>query len=277
MGGKPGALSSFNDTINIYLSDIRGAVKPFIGFTVAAAIVYYLDFLNGIFTGISGFTAGVLLIISVLLIILKTAISYIGSVSVYSMYPDIYGIISNKKTKAKLKLTEWKKTLVVIVVFFILRLPALLAIAIPLFMVLGNIAVDILFYRDFGSIGMETLGIIAVPSVLLGIGGAIAYLFLLSLFTIFVPYEYFLEKQGIFSSLKKSIILVKNNLLSSTGMLILLTVVDCAFSLVIFLPATCCFIFPLNAAARGLTLFPVTTMSKMKLWDGIRGKPPKSL
>jgi len=277
MTDKPGVLSYFANAVNSYITDIKGTIKPFLGIMAAGAIAYYLDFLNGIFTGISGLTAGALLIISVLLLVLKTVINYIGSVSLYSMYPYIYDRLTGNKNGSKLKFTEWKKTFVITIVFFILRIPALLGIAVPLFMVIGNLAMDILFYRDIGQIGTETLSVIAVPSVLIGITGAIIYLFLVSLFTIFVPYEYFLEKQSIISSFKKSINLVKNNLGSSTGMLILVTIADCIFSVVVFLPALCCFIFPIGVVARTLVLSPITILSKMKLWHGIREKPPKSL
>ena len=271
-----GAVSAFRTALDIYMKDIRGTVKPFLGITLALAVIYYLDFLNGIFTGIAGFTAGVLLVISIALIILKTIISYLGYVSLYSMYPDIYNNIIKSKGKIKLKFTELKKTFVIMVVFAVLNIPALVAVFVPLFMALGSLAVEILIYGNIGEI-TEIIGILSVPSVLLGIAAAAVYMFLVSLFTLFVSYEYFIGKQSIFGSFKKSIILVKNNLASSIGILVIVTAAEWALTAVVFLPAVCCFIFPLGAAAGGLIIIPVKTISKMRLWHSFREKPPKSL
>jgi len=276
MGKKTGAVSSFANALDIYIKDIRGAIKPFLGITLALVVIYYLDFLNGIFTGMSGFTAGMLLIFSVVLLVLKTIINYLGSVSLYSMYPDIYENIIKNKGKIKLKFTELKKTFVIMVVFAVLNIPALIAVFVPLSLALGNLAAEILIYGNVGQM-LEIIGMLAVPSVLLGIGAAAVYMFLLSLFSLFVSYEYFIGKQSIICSFKKSIILVKNNLVSSVGMLVLVTVIEWVSSAVIFLPALCCFIFPLGAAAGGLVVLPVTTLSKMGLWHAFREKPPKSL
>ena len=113
---KIGAIASFKHAIGLYRSNVQKIIMPFLVLTLVLSITYYLDFADNVIGALADEAdegaVAIFIAISVGVAILSIVLTYIGYVSFYSAYPHIYSNITGEKMKFKIKLTEWKRTLI---------------------------------------------------------------------------------------------------------------------------------------------------------------------
>ena len=274
---KIGAIASFKHAIGLYTSNVQKIIMPFLVLTIVLGITHYLDFVDNITGGLIDViedAAALFTVIGVGVLILSAALTYVGYVSLYSVYPHIYSNITGEKMKFKIKFTEWKRTLIFSIAMFLLGIPALLFIIVPILLFAGGTLLT-LAGTEGDVTGAFIAMIFSVPFILAGVALAIIYSIVLAVIVIFVKFEYFLNKRGIIDSIKASYNTVKRNAVSCAGLIILSMVFGLAVGILAIAPTICCFFLPVTALVTGLLVLPIVTLAEMKLWTDLK-KPKKA-
>lgn len=276
---KIGAIASFKHAIGLYTSNVQKIIMPFLVLTLVLSITYYLDFVDNIMGELADVidedVTTLFIAIGVGVAILSVLLTYVGYVSLYSVYPHIYSNITGERMKFEIKFTEWKRTLIFSIVMFLLGIPALLFIIVPILLFAGGALLTLV-----GTEGDPTAAFIAmivsVPFILVGVALAMIYSIVLAVVVMFVQFEYFLNKRGIIDSIKASYNTVKRNAVSCAGLIILSMVFGLAVGIIAIAPTICCFFLPVTALVTGLLVLPIVTLAEMKLWTDLK-KPKKAV